>query len=111
MRSVSRRIFVLGGLDDKGNAVVVWADDPGMVRLIEAYGHQVVATAGTGPETLDALLTWRPDAVVDVRMPPTRSDEGLRSSSRDRGDDLLFATRDHDLLRTDERRPAAGPLR
>ncbi|WP_030571450.1 response regulator transcription factor [Streptomyces aureocirculatus] len=51
----------------------------GMVRLIEAYGHQVVATAATGPETLDALLTWRPDiAVVDVRMPPTQSDEGLR---------------------------------
>ncbi|KIF75671.1 LuxR family transcriptional regulator [Streptomyces sp. 150FB] len=53
----------------------------GMVRLIEAYGHQVVATATTGPETLDALLTWRPDvAVVDVRMPPTQSDEGLRAA-------------------------------
>ncbi|MFE6049334.1 LuxR C-terminal-related transcriptional regulator [Kitasatospora sp. NPDC056446] len=52
----------------------------GMVRLIEAYGHQVVATAATGPETLEALLTWRPDvAVVDVRMPPTQSDEGLRA--------------------------------
>jgi DNA-binding NarL/FixJ family response regulator len=53
----------------------------GMVRLIEAYGHQVVATATTGPETLDALLTARPDvAVVDVRMPPTQSDEGLRAA-------------------------------
>jgi DNA-binding NarL/FixJ family response regulator len=53
----------------------------GMVRLIEAYGHQVVATASTGPETLDALLTWRPDvAVVDVRMPPTQTDEGLRAA-------------------------------
>ncbi|OKI01950.1 DNA-binding response regulator [Streptomyces sp. CB02923] len=53
----------------------------GMVRLIEACGHQVVATAATGPETLDALLTWRPDvAVVDVRMPPTQSDEGLRAA-------------------------------
>ncbi|MEU8682583.1 response regulator transcription factor [Streptomyces sp. NPDC048611] len=53
----------------------------GMVRLIEAYGHQVVAEAATGPETLDALLTWRPDvAVVDVRMPPTQSDEGLRAA-------------------------------
>ncbi|MFF9347114.1 response regulator [Streptomyces sp. NPDC014734] len=53
----------------------------GMVRLIEAYGHQVVAQAATGPETLDALLTWRPDvAVVDVRMPPTQSDEGLRAA-------------------------------
>jgi DNA-binding NarL/FixJ family response regulator len=53
----------------------------GMVRLIEACGHQVVATAATGPETLGALLTWRPDvAVVDVRMPPTQSDEGLRAA-------------------------------
>ncbi|MBL1291961.1 LuxR C-terminal-related transcriptional regulator [Streptomyces sp. NPDC057067] len=53
----------------------------GMVRLIEAYGHQVVATAATGPETLEALLRWRPDvAVIDVRMPPTRSDEGLRAA-------------------------------
>lgn len=53
----------------------------GMVRLIEACGHQVVATAATGPETLDALLTWRPDvSVIDVRMPPGQSDEGLRAA-------------------------------
>jgi DNA-binding NarL/FixJ family response regulator len=53
----------------------------GMVRLIEAYGHEVVATATTGPETLDALLKWRPDvSVIDVRMPPTQSDEGLRAA-------------------------------
>ncbi|MFF4952693.1 LuxR C-terminal-related transcriptional regulator [Streptomyces chattanoogensis] len=53
----------------------------GLVRLVEAYGHQVVATAAAGPETLDALLTWRPDvAVIDVRMPPTQSDEGLRAA-------------------------------
>ncbi|MEU6825537.1 response regulator transcription factor [Streptomyces atriruber] len=53
----------------------------GMVRLIEACGHEVVATAATGPETLDALRKWRPDvAVIDVRMPPTQSDEGLRAA-------------------------------
>ncbi|WP_031465236.1 response regulator transcription factor [Sciscionella sediminilitoris] len=53
----------------------------GMVRLIEAYGHEVVATAGTGPETLETLLTHQPDvAVVDVRMPPDQSDEGLRAA-------------------------------
>jgi DNA-binding NarL/FixJ family response regulator len=53
----------------------------GLVRLIEACGHEVVATAATGPETLDALLTWRPDvAIIDVRMPPTQSDEGLRAA-------------------------------
>ncbi|GAB3881132.1 response regulator [Kibdelosporangium lantanae] len=53
----------------------------GMVRLLEAYGHEVVATATTGPETLAALRDHRPDvAVVDVRMPPTQSDEGLRAA-------------------------------
>ena len=53
----------------------------GMVRLIEAYGHQVVATTATGPETLNALLTHRPDvSIIDVRMPPTQSDEGLRAA-------------------------------
>ncbi|MCF3106297.1 response regulator transcription factor [Streptomyces roseoverticillatus] len=53
----------------------------GMVRLIEACGHEVVATAATGPETLDALRTWRPDvSVIDVRMPPNQSDEGLQAA-------------------------------
>ncbi|GAA2298605.1 response regulator transcription factor [Nonomuraea roseoviolacea subsp. roseoviolacea] len=53
----------------------------GLVRLVEAYGHEVVATATTGPETVEALLKWRPDvAVVDVRMPPGQSDEGLRAA-------------------------------
>lgn len=53
----------------------------GMVRLIQAYGHQVVATAATGPETLEALRKWRPDvSVIDVRMPPNQSDEGLRAA-------------------------------
>ncbi|MDX3231162.1 response regulator transcription factor [Streptomyces sp. ME19-01-6] len=59
----------------------------GMVRLIEACGHQVVATAATGPETLDALRTWRPDvSVIDVRMPPNQSDEGLRAALAARGE-------------------------
>lgn len=53
----------------------------GLVRLLEAFGHEVVATATTGPETLAALLKWRPDvSVVDVRMPPGQSDEGLRAA-------------------------------
>jgi DNA-binding NarL/FixJ family response regulator len=50
----------------------------GLVRLFQSYGHEIAATAATGPETLRALLTERPDvAVVDVRMPPTNTDEGL----------------------------------
>ncbi|WP_329003428.1 response regulator transcription factor [Kribbella sp. NBC_00709] len=50
----------------------------GLVRLLETFGHEVVATAATGPETLRALLDHRPDvAIIDVRMPPTNTDEGL----------------------------------
>ncbi|WP_344864198.1 hypothetical protein [Amycolatopsis ultiminotia] len=46
--------------------------------MIEAYGHEVVATVTTGPETLDALVKPKPDvSIVDIRMPPTQSDEGL----------------------------------
>jgi len=53
----------------------------GLVRLLEAYGHEVVAVATTGPETLTALLTHTPDvAVIDVRMPPTNTDEGLTAA-------------------------------
>ncbi|MFC5829431.1 LuxR C-terminal-related transcriptional regulator [Nonomuraea insulae] len=53
----------------------------GLVRLLQAYGHSVAAAVDTGPATLDALLTTRPDvAIVDVRLPPTFSDEGLQAA-------------------------------
>lgn len=53
----------------------------GLVRLVQAYGHSVVAAVDTGPATLEALLGTRPDvAIVDVRLPPTLSDEGLQAA-------------------------------
>ncbi len=53
----------------------------GIVRLVEAYGHHVIATTATGPETLDQMVTRRPNvAIIDVRMPPTQADEGLRAA-------------------------------
>ncbi|AGL16019.1 response regulator transcription factor [Actinoplanes sp. N902-109] len=53
----------------------------GMVRLLEAYQHTVIAAVETGPATLDALVTLQPDvAIVDVRLPPTFSDEGLQAA-------------------------------
>jgi DNA-binding NarL/FixJ family response regulator len=56
----------------------------GLIRLVEAHGHTVVAAVGTGPAALDALLATRPDvAIVDVRLPPTFSDEGLRPERAD----------------------------
>ncbi|QKW22428.1 response regulator transcription factor [Kitasatospora sp. NA04385] len=53
----------------------------GMVRLVEAYGHQVVAAVDNGPAALEALLAHRPDvSIVDVRLPPAFSDEGLQAA-------------------------------
>ena len=53
----------------------------GLIRLLTAYGMEVVAAADSGPGLLHALLTQRPDvAVVDVRLPPTFTDEGLRAA-------------------------------
>jgi DNA-binding NarL/FixJ family response regulator len=53
----------------------------GLVRLVQAHGHAVVAAVDNGPATLDALLRTRPDvAILDVRLPPTFSDEGLQAA-------------------------------
>jgi DNA-binding NarL/FixJ family response regulator len=53
----------------------------GLIRILAAYGMEVVAAVDSGPELLRALVTHRPDvAVVDVRLPPTFTDEGLRAA-------------------------------
>jgi DNA-binding NarL/FixJ family response regulator len=53
----------------------------GLIRLLTAYDMDVVAAVDSGPELLNALITHRPDvAVVDVRLPPTFTDEGLRAA-------------------------------
>ncbi|RKN12872.1 response regulator transcription factor [Streptomyces radicis] len=53
----------------------------GVARLLEDEGHHVVAKAGDGEELLAEVARHTPDvAVVDVRMPPTHTDEGLRAA-------------------------------
>jgi DNA-binding NarL/FixJ family response regulator len=53
----------------------------GLTRLLEAFEFTVVATVDNGPGLLPALLAHRPDvAVVDVRLPPTFTDEGLQGA-------------------------------
>ena len=53
----------------------------GLARLLTAHGCEVVAAVGDGPTLLEAMITHRPDiAVVDVRMPPTFTDEGLKAA-------------------------------
>jgi DNA-binding NarL/FixJ family response regulator len=53
----------------------------GIARLIEESGGTVVAKVGDGPSFVEAVVEHRPDAsVVDVRMPPSQRDEGLRAA-------------------------------
>ncbi|QTE31558.1 response regulator transcription factor [Pengzhenrongella sicca] len=53
----------------------------GLVRLLEEAGHAVVAAVDNADELVPAVLAHRPDvAVVDVRMPPTFTDDGLRAA-------------------------------
>lgn len=65
---------------------VVIADDSvllreGLARLLTEAGFEVVGQAGDATELLAQVETTRPDvAIVDIRMPPTHTDEGLRAA-------------------------------
>jgi DNA-binding NarL/FixJ family response regulator len=53
----------------------------GLVRLLEDAGHDVIAAVEDGSGLLRVAVTERPDvAVVDVRLPPSFRDEGLRAA-------------------------------
>jgi DNA-binding NarL/FixJ family response regulator len=53
----------------------------GLARLITDRGHEVVAAVGDADALLEAVAAHDPDvAVVDIRMPPTHTDEGLRAA-------------------------------
>ena len=70
---------------------VVIADDAvllreGLVRLLEENGHTVAAAVGDGPALVDAIVEHKPEvSIVDVRMPPSHTDEGLRAAVEARG--------------------------
>jgi DNA-binding NarL/FixJ family response regulator len=65
---------------------VVVADDSLLLReglqlLLGESGHEVVAAVADGPAYVAAMLELRPDlGIVDVRMPPSHTDEGLRAA-------------------------------
>jgi DNA-binding NarL/FixJ family response regulator len=67
---------------------VVVADDAvilreGLARLLEEAGFDVVGLAANADELIECVECARPDvAVIDIRMPPTHTDEGLRAAKK-----------------------------
>ncbi|KQY62698.1 response regulator [Nocardioides sp. Root140] len=65
---------------------IVIADDSLLLReglqlLLTEAGHDVVSSVGDGPSFVEAALAERPDvSIVDIRMPPSHTDEGLRAA-------------------------------
>ena len=53
----------------------------GLCRMLEAHGFEISAAVNNGADLLAAVTSTRPDvAVVDVRLPPSFTDEGLRAA-------------------------------
>ena len=65
---------------------IVIAEDSAVVRaglaeILADRGHEVAAAVGNAPDLLAAVDKHQPDVtVVDVRMPPSYTDEGLRAA-------------------------------
>ena len=70
-----------------GGTRVVLADDDvllreGLAGLLERSGFEVVGQSGTAFELIELVRTLRPDlAIVDIRMPPTHTNEGLDAAA------------------------------
>jgi DNA-binding NarL/FixJ family response regulator len=66
---------------------LVIADDSALIRdglrhALSAHGHQVAATASDGEELVQAVDETRPEiALIDIRMPPTHTSEGLAAAN------------------------------
>jgi DNA-binding NarL/FixJ family response regulator/class 3 adenylate cyclase len=80
------RVEPVGTVDPASNPSamrVVVAEDSvllreGIARLLEDAGIEVVGQAGTADELMLKVRSYKPDvAIVDIRMPPTQTDEGL----------------------------------
>jgi DNA-binding NarL/FixJ family response regulator len=53
----------------------------GLSSLLKQHGFEIAQAVDNGPALLEALLETKPDvAIVDVRLPPTHTDEGLRAA-------------------------------
>ena len=58
----------------------------GLTRMLQAHGLQIAAAVDNGADLLAAVTADQPDvAIVDVRLPPTHTDDGLRAALQARG--------------------------
>jgi DNA-binding NarL/FixJ family response regulator len=73
-------------MSDERPVRVVIAEDSvllreGIARILEEAGFEVVGRSSTGDDLLLKVRSYSPDvAIVDIRMPPTHTDEGLRAA-------------------------------
>ena len=73
-------------LGEEARIRVVLADDSvllreGIASLLERKGFEIVGQSGTAEDLLLKVRSYRPDiAIVDIKMPPTQTDEGLRAA-------------------------------
>ena len=80
------------GRGQKDRVRVVIAEDSvllreGIARLLEESGFEVAGQAGDADDLLRKVGAHKPDiAVIDIRMPPTHTDEGLRAAHRIRAE-------------------------
>jgi DNA-binding NarL/FixJ family response regulator len=78
--------------EERNHVRVVIAEDSvllrdGIARLLEESGFEVAGVAGDAEELLRQVGAHKPDvAIIDVRMPPTHTDEGLRAAHRIRAE-------------------------
>jgi DNA-binding NarL/FixJ family response regulator/class 3 adenylate cyclase len=85
-------VGMLEEVSNPGAMRVVVAEDSvllreGIARLLEDAGLEVVGQAGNADELMLKVRSYKPNvAIVDIRMPPTQTDEGLRAAKeiRDR---------------------------
>lgn len=78
---------MVADIDQRPLRLVIAEDETllrkGVVRLLAESGFEVVADVGTAPDAVEAVTLHEPDVlVIDVRMPPDFSDEGLRVAAR-----------------------------
>lgn len=75
-----------GESDEASPVRVVVAEDSvllreGVTRILQAAGFEIVGQCGTAADLMLKVRSYEPDlAIVDIRMPPTQTDEGLRAA-------------------------------